>query len=119
MSTENPQPPSDPGEFASLLMQHAKGRAHDEATRLLAEAVEAVKRTGKKATVTVQLAVHPVKNNVEVVRIEDKVTSNIPDDPRSSMWFADDDGALHRNDPNQIPMWGRDNTTETERTADR
>lgn len=106
MSNENPQPPGDPGEFASLLMQHAKGRAHDEATRKLQDAVEAVKRTGKAANVTVKLSIHPVKNNDTVVRIEDKVTSSIPEDTRSSMWFATEEGSLHRNDPKQIPMWG-------------
>ena len=31
----------------------------------------------------------------------DKVTASIPIDPRTSMWFADENNGLHRNDPNQ------------------
>ena len=113
----HPQIPQDPEEFAAVLMQHAKGRANDEATKVFAEAVEAVKRTGKKATVTVKFDIIPMKNNDTAVRLEDKVTSTIPEAVRSSIWFADDDGKLHRNDPTQIPMWGPDNTTSSTETG--
>lgn len=93
-------------DFSVILVGHHKGRAHDEATKLLSEAVEAVKATGKSAKVTVELSIHPVKNNKSIVRIEDKVTSSTPREPRSSVWFPDDAGALHRNDPNQGELWG-------------
>jgi hypothetical protein len=92
-------PGNDPSEFASVLLQHAKGRAHDEATDKLKEAVEAVKKFGVSATVTVSFKVHPVKNNSTVVKLEDTVTAKIPTEPRSSMWFPDEQGALHRNQP--------------------
>lgn len=90
-----------PSEFAAVLLQHAKGRAHDEATAALKDAVDAVRRLGKPAAVTVQLTIHPVENNRDVVRIQDKVTSTIPREKRASMWFPDAEGGLHRNDPNQ------------------
>ncbi|MBO0883298.1 MAG: hypothetical protein J2P17_23775 [Mycobacterium sp.] len=92
-------------EFASVLLNHAKGRAHDEASRLLREAVEAVQRTGKNASVTVKLAVTAVANIPNAFKLTDKVTAAIPEDPRTSMWFGDDQGGLHRNDPNQRPLW--------------
>ncbi len=92
-------------EFAAVLMQHAKGRAHDKATELLAEAVEAVRTTGKSATVTVQLKINAVKNNDSVVAIEDKVTASIPEEKRGSMWFTDHKGGLHRNDPTQYDLF--------------
>lgn len=92
---------NDPTEFAGLLITHAKGRAHDKATAELTEAVEAVKRTGKSGWIAVKFCIDPVKNNDEVVRIESQVTSKIPYEPVTSMWYADDDGALHRNDPHQ------------------
>jgi hypothetical protein len=98
----------DASEFAHILINHAKGRAHDEATKLLRDAVEAVKNTGKPADVTVKLSIHPVKNNSSIVRIEDKVTSTVPKEPRSSVWFPDDFGALHRNDPTQLEIWEND-----------
>lgn len=90
---------NDPSEFAAVLLQHAKGRAHDEATEKLREAVEAVKKHGVAATVTVSFKVCPVKNNNEIVKLEDTVTAKIPTEPRSSMWFPDETGAIHRNRP--------------------
>ncbi len=92
---------SDPTEFGTVLLTHAKGRAHDEATRMLREAVEAVQRTGKPASVTVKLAIKPVDKIPNAFRIQDAVTANIPEDPRTSMWVGDENGGLHRNDPNQ------------------
>lgn len=96
-----PEPSSDATEFATLLLTHAKGRAHDEATSKLREAVEAVQRTGKSATVTVKFAIKPVEKIPNAFRIQDSVSASIPEDPRTSMWFGDDNGGLHRNDPNQ------------------
>lgn len=98
-------PDNEKQDFAAVLMQHAKGRAHDEASTKLSEAVQAVKETGKSAEVTVKLTINPVKNNSTVVQIEDRVTYKVPTEPRTSMWFPDDAGALHRNDPNQGELW--------------
>ncbi|WP_328856893.1 hypothetical protein OG579_16995 [Williamsia herbipolensis] len=108
--TDTPQSedPANPGadakEFASVLIAHAKGRAHDEATKLLAEAVAAVHDTGKSATVTVTLSIAPVKNNDTVVAITDRVAAKIPTSKKASMWFSDSDGGLHRNDPTQYRL---------------
>ncbi len=99
------EPDRKPNEFAAVLLTHANGRAHDEASRLIQEAVEAVVRTGKSASVTVRLGFHLSKNSDDVIRVEDKVSSSIPEAPRASIWFADGEGALHRDDPKQIPMW--------------
>lgn len=96
-----PEQPPDATEFAALLCTHAKGRAHDEASRKLREAVEAVQRTGKAATVTVKIGIKPVEKIPNAFRIQDTVTASIPEDPRTSMWFGDENGGLHRNDPNQ------------------
>lgn len=105
------QPNTD--EYAAVLLKHAAGRAHDEASAKLREAVEAVKLHGKAAEVTVTLKILPVKNNSTVVQIEDKVTSTIPQEKRTSMWFPDDTGKLHRNDPNQRELW-EDKTEATD-----
>ena len=96
---------ADPSEFAQFLLTHAKGRAHDELSTKLSEAVEAVKRVGKGGEVALKVSISPMKGNDEVVRIETNVTSKIPKEPVTSMWYADDDGALHRNDPNQRSLW--------------
>lgn len=99
---------TDATEFGTVLLNHAKGRAHDEATKRLREAVAAVQQTGKDAKVVVELCIKPVPKIRNAFRIEDKVTAKIPEDPRTSMWFADDQGGLHRNDPNQRSLYDDD-----------
>lgn len=110
------QSSDDATEFGTVLLTHAKGRAHDEATRKLREAVEAVQHTGKAASVTVQLDIKPVDKIPNAFRIQDKVTSKIPTNPRTSMWFGDEKGALHRNDPNQAEL-PYDTTPSDSKTA--
>lgn len=104
-------------EFAAVLVNHAKGRAHDEASEKMRAAVEAVKDTGKDPRVTVEIAIKPVPKIPNAFRIEDKVTAKIPEDPRTSMWFADDDGGLHRNDPNQRSLWDEDRARDGKTAA--
>jgi hypothetical protein len=36
--------------------------------------------------------------------VGDKVTAKIPEEKSDSIWFTDDDGGLHRNDPEQYQM---------------
>lgn len=91
----------EPTDFASVLITHAKGRAHDEASLKLREAVEAVQRTGKAASVTVKVSVKPIAKIPNAFELEDKVTAIIPDDPRVSIWYSDHEGGLHRNNPDQ------------------
>lgn len=104
-------------EYGTVLLTHAKGRAHDEATRKLREAVEAVKTTGKSATVTVKLTIKPVDKIPNAYRIQDAVTATIPEDPRTSMWFGDDKGSLHRNDPNQRSLYEDDEPADSKTAA--
>lgn len=89
----------DPTEFVSVLVNHAKGRANDEATEKMREAVEASLRTGKPASVTVTLNISSIDG--EVIKMTDKVSASIPKEPRKSMWFGDSEGGLHRNNPRQ------------------
>jgi hypothetical protein len=96
------QPDQD---FASVLIQHAKGRAHTEASKKLAEVVEAVMETGKAGSITVKLTVSRDKDMHRVVKIADQVVAKIPTEPRRSMWFPDDDHQLHRNDPKQESLF--------------
>ncbi|TXH26208.1 MAG: hypothetical protein E6R06_07230 [Mycobacterium sp.] len=96
------EPGDTPTEFATLLLGHARGRAHDTASKLLREATQAVRTTGRAATVTVQLKISQVKNNARILQIGDKVTASIPEEKSDSFWFTDDEGGLHRNDPEQM-----------------
>nr|WP_046285128.1 hypothetical protein [Mycobacterium sp. UM_NZ2] len=99
-----PEMDSNATEFSELLLRHAKGRAHDTASKLLREAVEAVKQTGRGASVTVTFSISQLKNNPRAVVVGDKVTAKIPEEKSDSIWFTDDEGGLHRNDPEQYEM---------------
>ncbi|BDY33189.1 hypothetical protein [Mycolicibacterium mageritense] len=92
-------------EFASVLIQHRKGIEHDKATQKLRDAVAAVKKTGKPAKVTVEIGIKPVGNIPNAIKADVKVNDSIPEEKESSMWFVDDNGGLHRNDPTQRPLW--------------
>ncbi|QFG10064.1 hypothetical protein SEA_IDENTITYCRISIS_45 [Mycobacterium phage IdentityCrisis] len=89
----------DHNDFAVTFVQHARGRANDEATAKLKQVVEAVNRTGKSGKVVVELTVKPVPNIAGTFSLEDKVTATLPKEPRKSMWFGTEDGALTRNQP--------------------
>lgn len=95
----------DAPEFAAFILTHAKGRAHDELTDQLAKLVQAVKETGKKGTLSLQIVIEPDKKVENVVRVEDKISVSIPKESRASMWYTDDEGKLHRDDPAQTAMW--------------
>ncbi|MHA0288298.1 hypothetical protein ACXYX3_17835 [Mycobacterium sp. C3-094] len=97
MSDNNP-----PQEFASILLACEKGLVHDKASELLREAVAAVKDQGKPAEINIRMKITPVKNNTAVVQIEANPTAKIPQAPRRpAIFYTDDDGGLHRNDPTQ------------------
>lgn len=101
----------DAPEFAAFVVTHAKGRMNDELSEQFAALVKAVKETGKKGTITLQLVVEPDKKVENVVRVEDKISVATPKEARASMWYTDDDGKLHRDDPTQTAMWAKQGKT--------
>lgn len=91
-AADKPTPPTD---YASVLMQHDKGRAHAEASRALAEVVEAALATKKKGgSVTVTMKVEPLDSGA--VKLAVDVKSAPVKDPAASIWFADGEGKLSR-----------------------
>lgn len=89
-------------EFAATLLNISKGLAHDKASALLTQAVAAVKEQGKPAELTMKVKIEPVKNNSRVVQITARTDAKIPQAPiAATIFFADDQGGLHRNDPEQ------------------
>ncbi|TWS20812.1 hypothetical protein FK529_05675 [Tsukamurella asaccharolytica] len=82
-------------DFAAILAQHDKGRALAEASRALAECVDAALASGKKGgSVTVKTTVEPLDNGA--VRLAINVESKPVKEPAQSIWFADGDGHLSR-----------------------
>lgn len=89
-------------ELAPLLVQYQKGLAHDKMSQELRDAVTAVQEMGKPAEVNIKIRVSPVSGNPRVVQTLVTSTAKIPKPaPAPSIFFADEHGALHRNDPLQ------------------
>ena len=89
-------------EFAAILLQPGLALEHDRASKMLREATAAVKELGKAAEVNIKLRIEPVKNNNSVVQIAARATAKVPQPPTvAKIFFADDEGGLHRNDPTQ------------------
>jgi len=87
--------PGEVTEFVSVLMQHDKGRAQVDASKALDECVQAALNTGKKGgKVTVSIAVEPLDSGA--VKLLVTVDSRPVKDPAGSVWFADGEGHLSR-----------------------
>ncbi|MBU8834169.1 hypothetical protein [Mycolicibacterium goodii] len=96
MSDNKPDVP----EFATVLLQHNNGITHDQVTQKLAELVQAVKKEGRKGSITLSVTVLPVKKNNEMVYLQTTFATKIPqEEPVAKLFFTDDKGGLHRNQP--------------------
>lgn len=101
--------------FAATLQEIAGGSVHSRLSEQLQELVEAVKDTGKKGTITLQLQVAPLKpGNVTNLVVTAKTVLKAPegdDATPSSVFFYDRGGNLTREDPSQLklPLRGLDN----------
>lgn len=89
-------------ELATFLVQHQKGIAHDKVSQELRDAVAAVQEQGKAATVTLQVKIEPFKGNPDVLSTTITSAAKIPKPaPKPGIYYPDEDGGLHRNDPRQ------------------
>lgn len=81
-------------DFIAILEQHAKGSVQLEASRALADVVAGALDTEKKGYVSVKVEVEPMDSGT--VRLKATVTKKVPEDPAASIWFADGEGQLSR-----------------------
>lgn len=85
----------DVTEFVVVLTQLDKGRVQTECSRALHEVVDAALLHEKKGgSVTLKLKVNPLDSGA--VQIIADVTSNPVKDPAGTIFFADGDGTLSR-----------------------
>lgn len=85
----------DATEFVVVLTQLDKGRVQAEATAALQEVVSAALLHEKKGgTVTLKLTVNPLESGA--VQIVADVTSKPAKDPAGTIFFADGEGTLSR-----------------------
>jgi hypothetical protein len=87
--------PGDVTDFMVVFMQLAKGRTQADATKALHECVAAALATGKKnGSLTIKVKVEPLESGA-VTLIPD-VTSSPAKDPAGTIFFADGEGNLSR-----------------------
>lgn len=89
---------------AAVLQELNRGRSHRELSDELVKLTQAVRDTGKPGSVTLTITVKPSKAD-GAFEISDKISSKIPVfDRAASIFFADAEGNLTREDPRQIAM---------------
>lgn len=85
--------------FADILREIRRGDLHDELGYAMQELVAACQETGKKGVLTLKLTVEP---DGYVLVIADDYDGKPPKPARaSSIFYADDNANLVRNDPRQ------------------
>jgi hypothetical protein len=96
-------PPERIRPFADFLIEHGRGRTHDELGEALHTLIARVKDTGKKGSVTLTVVVEPMKKDDRMVIVADKIAIKLPEHDRpSGVWFVGKDGNLQRDDPDQL-----------------
>lgn len=97
---------ADTPEFAAMLVALAKGRTHKDLSEQLAELVTAVNTTHKAGKLTLTLQVKPQKGVDGAVLVTAGIATNKPRfETPASIFYATDEGALVRNDPNQQSLY--------------
>lgn len=90
--------------FAAFLQEHKKGALADELAEQLQEVVKAVLEHRKSGSLTLKLGVAMANDGITLF-ITDDVTTKVPKPDRGGGFaFADENGNLHRNDPNQMTL---------------
>ncbi len=92
--------------ITDVLRDIRRGRAVDQATRLLAEIVRAVDETHKPGELTIKIKVKPDKDGGSGKTLVCEVKAKKPEiDIPEAIFFSDPHGDLHRSDPEQKEMF--------------
>lgn len=93
--------------FCDFLRETAKGATHEEMSEALRDLVGRVTDTGKKGTLTLVITIAPMKGDDSVLVVSDEIKLKLPEHDRSaSLFYADADGNLTRDDPSQLTFEG-------------
>lgn len=115
MSDIDNDAPPPAADFREWIEQHRDGVLASEVTAAMAEVAAAVMDTGKKGKVTLTIDIGPLgKGSSRTLIVGDDVKTKVPEhDREEAIWYADDDGGLHKNDPAQLRMELRDVDEDT------
>jgi hypothetical protein len=101
-----PAGPDTPRDFALFLMEHNRGRSHDELSHALRALVLAVAETGKPGKLTYTVTIRPQRKVEGAVLVADAIKASLPEfDRAESIFFATDAGDLTRTDPRQTELF--------------
>ena len=91
-------------DFLVFFSAQADGRSNGEMSDGLTELTRRVADTGKKGSITLTITIEPMKGgDGQTMVVKDSITLKLPEyDRTASVYFADADGRLHRNDPRQL-----------------
>ena len=91
-----------PGLFMHTVNTLLHGTTADELSAELHKVIEAARKTGKKGSLTLALAIKPVGRDTGQYEIRDKITSQVPElDKGMTLMFGTPEGNLQREDPRQ------------------
>jgi hypothetical protein len=104
--TTKPEADVTHADFMALMQQVNRGQSPHELSKMLEDAVAAVRRTGKSATITYTVSIAPAgKKAGDQVTITDKPNVKLPEEDRwSSIFFTTDKNSVQREDPRQQMM---------------
>lgn len=91
--------------FTDVLREYRKGQLADEATDELAKVVKGVTETGQAGELTVKLKIKPQKGDSGIIIVSGEVVAKTPREALpDAIFYADDEGGLHRREPRQADM---------------
>lgn len=91
------------GVMFTFLREQRSGATCSELDETIRELTKAVQEHGKSGSVTLTIKVKPLRNSANGVEILDDINKAIPEADRGgSIMFVDENGRLHRSDPNQL-----------------
>lgn len=105
VAIDSSTPPDEPTvvPFTAYLVTTDGGRTHAELTSQMHELIEAVLRTGKVGQLTLVIKVSPEDVENRRLSIVETIISKLPQRAaKKSVFWADDDNNLVRNDPSQL-----------------
>lgn len=91
--------------FAATLQDINNGQFADQLADDVQALVNGVRLQGRKGSLTVKLEISPRKGNVNALNLVGRRDLKLPqEEPVESVFFADDTGNLHRDDPRQMAL---------------
>ena len=101
MATKNATAERQDKPIPAVVQEIGKGKFHEAASEALVDLTAAVVATDKAGTLTLVIKVEPSKG-MDNLTVTGTWKLSLPTESQSSIFFADDDNNLVRDDPNQL-----------------